>query len=131
MSKRVHKYGVFLVYGIAFLLCVYAVSGCSLLSCPVDEPAARFAEDYADAREDGTIDPPEMKMLDRDCGYVEDALDEKGSGFNVPTTGIPWLDAAMGVGGLLLTGLGTHKYTMRKRDKTAPERVKKALEKTA
>jgi hypothetical protein len=105
--------------------------GCALFTCPVDEPANRMNEDYLDAREDGEIDASEIKMLDRDSNYVTAALDDKVKGFTLPTSGIPWLDAALGVGGLLLTAAGTHKYTMKKRDRTAPERIKKALEKTA
>ena len=112
-------------------LLMLLLPGCSLFTCPVDEPANRMNEDYQDARDDGAIDEAEIKLLDRDSGYLSAALEEKSQPFKLPTTGIPWLDA-LAAGGTFLAGLyGTHKYTMNKRDKTSPQRVKAALEKTA
>ena len=132
MKKWLRVYGTILVYTVAGALCIFAISGCALFQpCPVDGPAARMADDYRDAREDGAVDAGDMKMLDKDAQYIEEALDEKSAGFSLPSTGIGWLDGALAVGGMLVTAAGAHKYTMKKRDQTSPDRVKKALEKTA
>jgi hypothetical protein len=87
----------------------------------------RMVDDWMDARSDGEIDDTEMVLLDRDAQELDAALRAPP----IPKTGIPWLDLIAPIVTAGVAGVGAHKYTMKKRDKTAPERVKKALEKTA
>lgn len=82
----------------------------------------RLVSDWQDARADGVIDEADIRVIDRD---VED-LDAAMRAPPIPHTGIPWLDVAMGAAGLLVTAAGTHKYTMRARDKTRAQIVSRS-----
>lgn len=113
MSKRFLKvYGTVLVYGIGLALCAIALTGCAS-----NAAAHRFIDDWGDARSDGTIDPGEIHMLDKDAAELEGAMAVPA----IPPTGIPWLDLAVSVATAGVAGIGAHKYTMKKRDASRAE----------
>lgn len=97
-------------YAILLLLCC----GCA------SAEGHRLIDDWRDARSDGEIDAADIRVIDKDV----EALDAAMRAPPIPHTGIPWLDAAVAVGGLLVTAAGTHKYTMAKRDKTRAAALK-------
>lgn len=135
--KRLRSYTVFVVYGIALVLVFLACSGCSLLGpCPVDDPAADMVEEYLDARapesEEGpAVSPNETRRLDKKADAVAEALDEKSRPMQFPTTGIPWVDGALGLATVASTIYASVKATNWSRDRKRKQRgepveVKKA-----
>lgn len=123
--KRLKVYGTLYVYGFVIVLIVaFPCSGCSMFGNPLIEPSSRLVEDWSDVRADGTVDAGEVKTIDRDVNYVQAGLDQAQRPLPLPPTGIPWLDIALGVGGMFVTAAGTHRYTMSKRDKSRAEVLK-------
>lgn len=107
---------------VSLLLLAVGLSGCALLQpCPVDAPAARMVDDWIEFRQDG-IDEAETKMLDRDANMVADALEEKRRPWTPPTTGIPWLDAALALAGAAATVGASVKTTNVLRDRKRQKR---------
>jgi hypothetical protein len=104
--------------GIAILLLV----GCASAPPAVQLAAERAAEDYADARADGVLDEAETRRLDRDFGWIQQALDESPPGFSPPATGIPWVDLLISLGTAAVAGVGAHKWTMSARDRARTAR---------
>lgn len=117
-----HKYGALLVYGLALLLCAFALGGCALLPCPVDEPAARLADTIQEAAQDGSFDETDFKLICRDAAWVEVALEEKAKPWTPPTTGIPWIDGALALGGLAASVFASVKTTNIVRDRKRKKR---------
>jgi len=119
-----HKYGCFLIYGTALLLCAFAMSGCALFQpCPVDAPAADLAHDTLDATADGDVDASEQAMLNRSADKVADALEEKSRRANlIPKTGVWWLDAVVELGKATLIGTATWKAVNVSRDRKRKKR---------
>lgn len=118
--RSLEKYGVFLVYGLAAALCVYAITGCAA-PCPVDAPAKRLVDDYREFREDG-LDEAETKILDHDAEAVDGALYEKSQPWTPPATGIPWLDAALALAGIATTVGASVKTVNWQRDRKRKQR---------
>lgn len=91
-----------------YLLLALLCSGCA------SAEAHRFIDDWQDARADGEIDAADMRVLDNDA----EALDEALRAPPIPHTGIPWLDLLAPIVTAGVAGIGAHKYTMKKRDKS-------------
>lgn len=107
---------------VSLLLLAVGLSGCAMFQpCPVDAPAARMVDDWIEFRQDG-IDEAETKMLDRDANTVADALEEKRRPWTPPTTGIPWLDAALALAGAAATVGASVKTTNVLRDRRRAKR---------
>jgi hypothetical protein len=111
MNRRaLTVYRFLLVYGLAAILFTLAIicSGCA------SAEGHRMVDDWMDSRSDGEIDAGEMRMLDRDAEALDSALRAPP----LPPTGIPWLDLGIAVATAGVAGVGSHRYTMKKRDKT-------------
>lgn len=113
---QMRSYAVLYIYGIALLLILFFLTGCGILGpCPVDDPALRMVEDWRAAREDNELDQTEIRMIDRDAGFIETALEEKSQPFQLPTTGIPWIDAGAALATVAASVFATNKLRDRKR----------------
>jgi hypothetical protein len=102
------------IYGIVVVLVLIFLTGCA------SPQAHRFIDDWQDARADGAIDEREIGMLDRDAEDLDAALRAPP----LPPTGIPWLDLGIAAVTAGAAGFGSHKYTMKKRDKSRAEALK-------
>lgn len=127
MSRKALRFIVVYCVVVLCLIAFFAMSGCSMFGNPLIEPAGRLVQDWGEARADGEIDEADVRVLDRDVGYVQEGLDEAQRPLPLPSTGIPWIDLAIaGIGLAGATGYGTHKYTMRQRDRSRAKMEVKA-----
>lgn len=92
----------------AFVLLIALCTGCA------SAEGHRLIDDWREARADGEIDEMDMRVLDKDVEALDDALRAPP----IPHTGIPWLDLIAPIVTAGVAGVGAHKYTMKKRDKS-------------
>ena len=104
------------LYGWMYFLAVVLIA-LALASCAGNPAADRMVNDYADARQDGKIDPAEIARLDRDASELDDAL--RAPPISTGGIGGPWVDLLEHAVTALAAGYGAHKYTMTVRDRLA------------
>lgn len=117
-------FGIGMALGwLALFACFLCSPGCALFRpCPVDGPADTLAQDVREFAADGTFDATEFKIICRDAGFVERALEEKAKPWQPPMTGIPWLDAALALAGAAATVATAVKTTNVIRDRKRVQR---------
>ena len=121
--KRLTHYRVFLIYGAALALCIFALTGCSMFGTnPVEDAAARLSDTIDEAAQDGAFDATDFKLICRDAAWLDVAFEEQSKPWSPPATGVPWLDMALGAAGLAASIAGSVKATNIVRDRQRKKR---------
>ncbi len=104
-------------------LVLLLLPACALFGpSPVEDAAARLADTIHEAAADGSFDETDFKLICRDAGWLEVAFEEQQKPWTPPTTGIPWVDGALIVGGLATSIFGSVKATNIVRDRKRKNR---------